>query len=275
MARLPDVGEPLPHHFETVDVRREGRTLQILLQRPEVRNAFDARMISELTTVFEEAAGDETLGCVLLRGDGPVFCSGADVNWMRAAADYSEEENREDARRLSRLFQAFVAVPCPTVAAIQGAAVGGGSGLVACADIAIAESSATFGFTEVRLGIIPAAISPFVLRKVPAAHARRYFATGETFDGQRAAGICLVSEAVPASELESRVGEVIEAILAVGPRASRQAKQLVDKVLGRPMAEVTEMTAGLIAQVRSTDEAREGLSAFLEKRSPAWREGEP
>jgi len=265
----------LKHDFETVDFRREGKRLEVRLRRPEVRNAFDARMIAELTMAFHEAAGDQDVCCVVVRGEGRVFCSGADVGWMRAAADYSAEENQADARRLSGLFQAFIAIPCPTIAVIQGAALGGGSGLVACADIAIAETEAKFGFTEVRLGIIPAAISPFVLRKVSPAHARRYFATGEVFDGRRAAEIDLVSEAVAAGALDQRVQEVVEEILAAGPVAAREAKRLVDKVVGQPMAEVTEMTAGLIAQIRSTDEAREGLSAFLEQRPPAWREGGP
>ncbi len=265
----------MKHDFETVDFRREGKKLEVQLRRPEVRNAFDARMFAELTSAFEEAAKDQESSCVVVRGEGPVFCSGADVAWMRAAADYSEAENQADARRLSGLFQAFVAIPCPTIAVIQGAAVGGGSGLVACADIAIAETGAKFGFTEVRLGIIPAAISPFVLRKVPPAHARRYFSTGEVFDGRRAAEIGLVSEAVAADALDRRVEEVVAEILAAGPVAAREAKRLVDRVVGQPMAEATEMTARLIAQVRATDEAREGLSAFLEKRPPAWREEGP
>lgn len=265
----------MKHDFETVDFHREGKRLEVRLKRPDVRNAFDARMIAELTAIFEEAARDEDLRCVVLRGEGRVFCSGADVSWMRGAADYSEGDNQADARRMSKLFQAFIAIPCPTIAVIQGAAVGGGAGLVACADIAIAEADAKFGFTEVRLGIIPAVISPFVLRKVPAAHARRYFATGEVFDGRRAAEICLVSESVPAAQLDQRVEEVVASILDAGPVAAREAKRLVDRVLGQPMAEVTEMTARLIAQVRSTDEAREGLSAFLEKRPPTWREGRP
>lgn len=264
----------MKHDFETVDFRRVGTRLGVRLKRPEVRNAFDARMISELTAIFEEAARDSDLRCVIVRGEGPVFCAGADVNWMREAAGYSDEENLEDARKLSRLFQAFISIPCPTVAVIQGAALGGGAGLAACADIAITESGAKFGFTEVRLGIIPAAISPFVLRKVSGAHARRYFSTGEFFDGRRAAEIGLVSEAVPSQQLQSRVDEVISNILGVGPRAAREAKQLVDKVSGQPMDEVTETTAQLIARLRSTDEAREGMAAFLEKRPPVWREDE-
>jgi len=260
------------HTFETVDFRRAGTRLGIRLKRPGVRNAFDALMIAELTTIFEAAAKDPHLRCVILRGDGKVFCAGADVNWMRRAADLSEAENLEDARRLSRLFEAFISIPCPTVAAIQGAALGGGAGLAACADIAIAETGAKFGFTEVRLGIIPSVISPFVLRKVPPAHARRYFATGEVFDGSRAAEIGLISEAVPSQQLLSRVDEVVANILGVGPRAAREAKRLVDTILATAYPAVTETTTALIASLRATDEAREGMAAFLEKRPPVWRE---
>lgn len=264
----------MQHTFETVDFRRAGTRLGVRLKRPEVRNAFDARMIAELTSIFEEAAQDPDLRCVILRGEGKVFCAGADINWMRAAADYTEDENRDDARKLSKLFEAFVSIPCPTVAVIQGAALGGGAGLAACADIAIAETGAKFGFTEVRLGIIPAVISPFVLRKVSAGHARRYFATGELFDGARAAEIGLISEAVPSQHLLSRADEVVTNILGVGPHAAREAKKLVDTVQGAAFPEITSTTADLIARMRATDEAREGMSAYLEKRPPVWREDE-
>ena len=264
----------MKHDFQTVDFRRAGNRLGVRLMRPAVRNAFNDIMITELTAIFEEAAADPDLRCLILRGEGPVFCAGADVNWMREAASYSQQDNLEDARKLSRLFQAFISVPCPTIAVIQGAALGGGAGLAACADIAIAETGAKFGFTEVRLGIVPAAISPFVLRKLPAQHARRYFASGEFFDGRRAAEIGLVSEAVPSQELQARVDEVVVNILGVGPHAAREAKSLVEEVAGRSVDDVTEYTAETIARLRATDEAREGMSAFLEKRPPVRREDE-
>ncbi|MAG55037.1 MAG: enoyl-CoA hydratase [Planctomycetes bacterium] len=257
-----------------MDLRRAGSRLGIRLNRPEVRNAFDERMIAELTSLFEEVAKDDSLRCVILRGEGAAFCAGADISWMRRAADYGRDDNVADARRLARLFQAFVEVPCPTVAVVQGAALGGGAGLVACADIAVAADDAKLGFTEVRLGIVPAVISPFVLRKVPDCHARRYFATGEVFDGRRASEIGLVSESVPAHQLDARVQQIIAKILTGGPRATRVAKGLVDTIRQTPSDQVFGVTADLIAELRATDEAREGLSAFLEKRHPVWREEE-
>jgi methylglutaconyl-CoA hydratase len=235
-----------------------------------VRNAFDETMIAELTSLFRDVARDDSLRCVILRGEGKVFCAGADVNWMRRAASQNRDQNLADARRLADLLQALVDIPCTTVAVVHGAALGGGSGLVAGCDIAIAEEDARFGFTEVRLGIAPAVISPFVLRKVPPGHARRYFATGETFGGKRAMDIGLVSECVPPDRLEPRLSEIVGSILAVAPRAARLAKHLIDEVLAAPRDQVTELTTNLIADLRAGDEAREGFDAFLSKRAPIW-----
>jgi len=244
--------------------------LRVTLQRPEVRNAFDDRMVRELSAVLEQAAADETLRCLVLSGAGKVFCAGADLEWMRRAASYGQRENEEDARRMSLLFRLLYEMPMLTVARIQGAALGGGTGLAACCDVTIAEEGARFGFTEVRLGIVPAVISAFVLRKISRGEARRYFQTGELFDGRRAERMGLISEAVPAETLDARVEEVVAAVLRAGPAASRLAKRLVEDVMDAPFPDVLEETSGLIARLRATPEAREGMAAFLEKRRPKW-----
>jgi methylglutaconyl-CoA hydratase len=243
----------------TLKVQRDGHLLRVTLARPERRNAFDAELIAELADAFGDV-GDAR--AVLLDGEGPSFCAGADVEWQRAAIDLSYDENVEDAMRLYRMLEAVDSCPAPVVCCVQGFALGGGSGLVACADIAIAGPDAVFGFTEVRLGIVPAVISPFVLRKVGEA-ARRYFVTGERFDATTALRIGLVSEV--AENAGERAGAMVEEILAGGPIAVREAKRLVRE---RP---VGVDTAHIAAERRTSDEGQDGLRAFLERREPAWR----
>jgi methylglutaconyl-CoA hydratase len=240
-------------------VERDGAVLRITLARPERRNAFDAELIAELTDAFADV-GDAR--AVVLAGDGPSFCAGADVEWQRSSIDLSYDENVEDAMRLYRMLETIDACPAPVVCRVHGFALGGGSGLVACADIAIATPDATFGFSEVRLGIIPAVISPFVLARIGSA-ARRYFLTGERFGADTALRIGLISEV--ADDPETRTGAVVEALLAGGPEAVREAKLLVCK---RPTG---SDTARIAAARRTSDEGQEGLRAFLEKRDAPWR----
>lgn len=256
--------------YRTIKVATAGGVGAATLARPESRNAFDATMIAELTDACARFAADDALRVVVLRGEGSDFCAGADANWMRAAGALGEAEGRADARRLADLFAAFDALPCPTVALVRGAALGGGAGLVAAADVAVAEEGAKFGFTEVRLGIVPAVISPFALRAIGARHARRYFTTGEIFDAARARDLGLVSEVVPAGTGEERVAEIVGRYLSVGPRATREAKSLVAEVSARAFPEVLDFCAGRIAAIRRTPEAQEGLAAFLGKRPPNW-----
>ena len=237
---------------------RDGHLLRVTLAKPERRNAFDAALIAELTDAFADV-GDAR--AVLLEGEGPSFCAGADVEWQRASIDLSYDENVEDAMRLYRMLETIDSCPAPVVCCVHGFALGGGSGLVACADIAIAWPDAIFGFTEVRLGIIPAVISPFVLAKIGAA-ARRYFVTGERFDAEVALRIGLVSEV--AEDAGERAEAVVADILTGGPIATREAKRLV---LDRP---VGEETARIAATRRSSDEGQDGLRAFLERRPPGW-----
>jgi methylglutaconyl-CoA hydratase len=245
----------------TLKVKRDGHLLRVTLARAERRNAFDAALIAELADAFGDV-GDAR--AVLLEGEGPSFCAGADVEWQRAAIDLSYDENVEDAMRLYRMLEAVDSCPAPVVCCVQGFALGGGSGLVACADIAIAATDAAFGFTEVRLGIVPAVISPFVLRRIGES-ARRYFVTGERLDAATALRIGLVSEV--AENVRERAEAMIEEILAGGPIAVREAKRLVRE---RPAG---ADTAHIAAERRTSEEGQDGLRAFLERREPGWRAG--
>ena len=237
-------------------IERDGPLLRVTIDKPERRNAFDAELIRELTEAFADV-GDAR--AVVLTGEGESFCAGADIEWQRSAVDLSYEENVEDALRLYGMLVAVDACPVPVVAWIQGYCLGGGCGLAACVDVAVANEDATFGFSEVKLGIIPAVISPFVLAKIGSGAARRYFLTGERFASDVALRIGLVSEIAPG------IDSVLEEILASGPSAAREAKSLVRPVPGdgRELAE-------LAARMRTSDEGQDGLRAFLERRKPGW-----
>jgi enoyl-CoA hydratase/carnithine racemase len=241
-------------------IEREGPVLRVTLARPERRNAFDAALIAELTDAFADV-GDAR--AVVLAGDGESFCAGADVEWQRASIDLSYAENVEDALRLYRMCETINACPAPVVARVHGYALGGGSGLVACADITVAAQDAIFGFSEVRLGIIPAVISPFIFAKIGPGAARRWFLTGERFGPDVALRIGLVHEV--SANPDGAVEEIVEALLAGGPEAVRAAKRLaLEQPTGRETAEIA-------AARRTSDEGQEGLRAFLEKHAPAWR----
>jgi methylglutaconyl-CoA hydratase len=240
-------------------IERDGAVLHVTIAKPERRNAFDAALIAELTDAFADV-GDAR--AVVLAGDGPSFCAGADVEWQRASIDLTYDENVDDALRLYRMLETIDRCPAPVVGRIQGYALGGGSGLVACTDVAIAAPDATFGFSEVKLGIIPAVISPFVLPRI-GQHARRYFLTGERFDAETALRIGLVHEV--AEDLDAAAARVVGELLTSGPEATRAAKELVRD---RPPP---EETARIAARLRSGREGQEGLRAFLDKRTPRWR----
>jgi len=241
-------------------IERDGPILRVTLARPERRNAFDAALIAALHEAFADV-GDARV--VVLAGDGTSFCAGADVDWQRASIDLTFEENVEDALRLYRMLAVVDSCPAPVVARIHGYALGGGSGLAACADVTVAARDAIFGFTEVRLGIIPAVISPFVLAKI-GAQARRYFLTGERFDGETAHRIGLVHEL--ADDLDSAVDRVAGELLLSAPGATRAAKRLALE----PWSDGEEL-ARIAAGLRASDEGQEGLRAFLDKREPTWR----
>ena len=241
-------------------VERAGDVLRVTLARPERRNAFDAALIAELTEAFADVRDARA---VVLAGEGESFCAGADVDWQRSAIDLSYDENVDDALRLYRMLEAVDSCPAPVVARVQGYALGGGSGLVACVDIALAAEDAVFGFPEVKLGIAPAVISPFVFAKIGTGAARRLFLTGERFDAQTALRIRLVHEV--AAELDAAVERTIGELLSSGPEAARAAKRLARE---RPGA---EDAAHVAAKLRTGAEGQEGLRAFLEKREASWR----
>jgi methylglutaconyl-CoA hydratase len=241
-------------------IDRDGDLLRVTLARPETRNAFDAALIAELSEAFVDVGKSRA---VLLAGDGPSFCAGADVEWMRSSVELDYDANVADANALRRMLAAIDACPAPVVARVHGHALGGGVGLVACADIAAADSGAVFGFSEVKLGIIPAVISPFALAKIGPSAARRYFVTGERFDAATALRIGLVHEVD--DDLDAAVGRILAELRSAGPKAARHAKRLV---LDRPDG---PETARRIAERRTSDEGQEGLRAFLERRPPSWR----
>jgi methylglutaconyl-CoA hydratase len=240
-------------------VERDGDVLRVTMARPERRNAFDASLIAELTTAFADV-GDAR--AVILSGEGASFSAGADVEWMRASIELSFDDNVADALRLRAMLEAIDGCPAPVVAAVQGHALGGGCGLVACCDVVLAEPSAQFAFSEVKLGIVPAVISPFALAKIGAGAARRYFVTGERFGADVALQIGLVHEL--ADDLASATADVVTELLSAGPQAARAAKDLARAPLS------AGETARRIAEQRTSPEGQEGLRAFLEKRAPAW-----
>ena len=244
------------------------------LNRPEVRNAFNAELIAELHETFTALAAEppDALRAVVLAGSGRSFCAGADIQWMRASLDLSIAENEADAGRMAEMFAAIDACPVPVVARVQGAALGGGMGLCAVADAVVATADATFGFTETKLGILPAVIAPFVVAKIGESAARRLFPGGERFSAQRAAQIGLVHELVDdVAGLDARVSEVLAEILSAGPTATRAAKAMIHDLRSASPDEARRLTVERIARQRTSPEGQEGLSAFLEKRAATWR----
>ena len=256
--------------YTTLRVASDGPVAMVTLARPDVRNAFDEKMIEELTRAFAGFEAGRALRAVVLTGEGKTFCAGADVNWMRRAAGYSPEENREDARRMARMLRTIDTCPLPVVGKIRGAAIGGGVGLAAVCDIAVAAADTVFSLAEVKLGILPAAISPYVLRAIGPRNARDCFLTGERFDGAEARRIGLVHVAVDPPELDAAVDRKIGAILTSGPEAVTAAKRLIERIAPMEIDAAFSVTADAIAERRASAEGKEGLSAFLEKRRPSW-----
>ena len=251
--------------------RRPDGSAWITLNRPEIHNAFDDRLIADLTAALSVLAGDDAVRAVVLTGSGKSFSAGADLNWMRRTASYGDAENLADARALAKLMGTLNELPRPTVARVNGAALGGGTGLVACCDIVVASAEALFGTTEVRLGLIPSVIGPYVVAAIGVRQARRLMLTGERIDAAEAVRIGLVHEAVAADQLDRAVEAVLGHLLRGGPAALAAAKRLVRDLAGRAIEpELIEDTAGRIAALRATAEAREGVAAFLAKRPASW-----
>jgi len=250
---------------------RDDGVATVTLNRPEVRNAFDEHLIAELTGLFQQLDQDGQVRVVVLAGNGKSFSAGADLNWMRRTAAYSKQENIKDALRLASMMRAVDKLSKPTVARVHGAAFGGGVGLIACCDIAIAAESAVFSFSEVRLGLLPAAIGPYALAAIGARNARRYFLSGERFCAEEAKRIGLVHEVVAAEELDARVGALLGELLKGGPQAQRVCKDFLAKIHRKPLGDpLTHYTSESIATRRASEEGQEGVNAFLEKRTPNW-----
>ena len=249
---------------------RADAVLEVRLDRPKQRNAFNAVLIEELTACFELASANSALRVVLLSGNGKVFCAGADIDWMRSQGELGREANLASAKQMADMFETIRSCAKPVIAKVHGAALGGGTGLTAAADIAITSHDTVFGFSEVRLGIIPAVISPYIVEKLGPAHARALFLLGSRFDGREAERVGLVFRAVAAVELDSEVEKTVQSILAGGPQAVIAAKALSLALSARDLGSERELTSRSIAEIRGTDEAREGLSAFLDQRKPAW-----
>jgi len=258
-------------------VEPDGAVARVTLARPEVRNAFDDALITELIRALEDlrdranADPDQAPRAVVLTGEGTAFCAGADANWMRRSVAYTREENEADARRMAGMLRSLDELPIPVIARVNGACLGGGMGLIACCDIVVAAEAADFGFTETRLGIAPAVISSFVLPKIGAAAARRYFLTAEIFKAAVARDIGLVHEVVPLEGLDAAVERVVGALRGCGPRAVAAAKRLIRENLALTRDEAIENSVRAIAGLRASPEGQEGLGAFLAKRAPAWK----
>ncbi len=252
----------------------EDRVASVTLNRPKLHNAFDDGMIAALTTTLSAVGDDPAVRAVVLRGAGKSFCAGGDLAWMRRMAGYGREENLADARALSELMHVLDTLPKPTIAVVHGAAYGGGVGLVACCDIAVASMGARFCLSEVKLGLIPAAISPYVVAAMGARAARRYFLTAEVFDAAEAQRTGLVHAVADEDRLDALVADLLTALSKGGPAAQAAAKRLIADLAHRPPEELRDETARRIAEIRASDEGREGVSAFLEKRPAAWT-GDP
>ena len=247
----------------TIHVHRLANVEYVTLNRPEVRNAFNEHLIAEMTTWAERAATDTSLRAVVMSGAGPSFCAGADLAWMAKMASYSQEENLRDAQVAAAMFAAIDRLPMPVIAQIHGAALGGGAGLAAVADVAVAAEDATFGFTEVKLGLIPAVIAPYVLAKIGQSAARELFVSGRRFDAAHARDIGLVHVVVPAADVIDTVNKYLIELAKNGPEAMSAAKALLRKIANRSIADVTSITAEAIAERRVSDEAQKLMKGFL------------
>jgi methylglutaconyl-CoA hydratase len=243
----------------------------VTINRPEVRNAFNDEVITELTAVFLELAKRDEVRCVVLAGAGAAFCAGADLNWMKRIAGYTREENVADATGLARMLDLVFRLPKPTIARVQGDVYAGGTGLVAACDMAVSVDTANYCLSEVKLGLIPATISPYVIRAMGTRAAHRYFLTAERFSALEAHRIGLVHEVVKADELDAKVGEIAKALVQAGPQAVKAGKQLLHDVAGHEItAGLVQRTVENIADIRASDEGREGIQSFLGKRKPNW-----
>ena len=257
--------------YETLEIERDGGIATLWMNRPDVHNAFNAQLINDLTAACQQLDADESVRVVVLAGRGKSFSAGADLNWMKAAGEASIEANVADARKLAGMLRVLSEMATPTIARVQGAALGGGMGLASACDICVASEKAIFATSEVKFGIIPSAISPYVIRAIGERQSYRYFQTAERISAQRAGELGLAHEVVAPEALDDKVAEIVAALMQGGPKSQAAAKDLIRAVAHKPVTDaVVEDTSQRIAQLRSTPEAKEGLSAFLDKRPAAW-----
>ncbi len=255
----------------SVKTEIKDQVAKVTLSRPEIHNAFNAEMVSELTNIFQEFSKDKKLRIVILSAEGKSFCAGGDLNWMKSTLKFSYEENISDAKQLAIMFKAIYECPVPVIGRIQGTAIGGGVGLVSVCDMACALESAKFALSEVRIGLLPAVISPFVLRKIIPGEARRYFLTSERFDANEARRIGLISEVTKTiEEMDLKIQGWIDSILSGGPEAIKICKKMTDEISFMELDKALEITSKQIAERRVSQEGQEGMLAFLEKRNPKW-----
>jgi methylglutaconyl-CoA hydratase len=256
----------------TLDITRDGPTARVFLNRPDVRNAFNDVVIAELGAAFRELGADASLRAIVLGGHGKAFCAGGDLNWMRAMADYSWQQNRADAQALADMLWAIYTCPLPVVGRVHGDCYAGGVGLAAVCDVLVAADSMHFCLSEAKLGLLPATIGPYVVRALGEQASRRYFATAERFSAAEAHRLGFVHEMASAESLDARVDAIVQALVANGPAAVKASKKLVQDLAGQPLTpELRADTARRIADIRASDEGREGVQSFLNKRKPSWQ----
>jgi len=252
--------------YETIALEQDGAALTLWLNRPQVKNAFNARLLCELSCALDEIAADASVRVLIISGRGDCFCAGADLEWMRAVVDYTFEQNVKDSQAIADVFFKLYTLKKPTIAAVNGAAIGGGMGFVGACDVVIASQSAVFGLSEVRLGLVPACIGPYILRRAVPGRMRRYFLTGERFGPDAAREIGLVDEVVPAAELVSAAQRMAGSLLSGMPLAQGKAKELLERASEMPLSEVVPYTVEMIAKLRAGEEAQRGMRKFLEKK---------
>jgi len=256
--------------YTVLKYEKDGRIARVTFNRPEIHNAFNSTVITEMSHLFSEIEKDEDIRVVVLTGEGKSFCAGADLNWMRGVIKQSYQENLDESNALADLFYQIYTFKRPVVGQINGAAIGGGTGFVAVCDIAIAAESAKFSFSEVKIGVVPACIGPYVIKKMGEGKARELFITGERMKAKRAFKVGLVNKVVPDDELEAEVNALVDTILTSGPEAVAMAKKLVSEVPSMTPGQFKPFTAEMIAKLRVSDEGQEGMDAFLNKRKPNW-----
>ena len=256
---------------QAIRITQQGHVATVILSRPDVRNAFNDEVIAELSQAFIQLGDDPQVRAIVLMAEGPAFCAGADLNWMRRMADYSREENEQDAEKLAFMLRTIYECPKPTIARVQGDVYAGGMGLVACCDMAVSVDTANYCLSEVKLGLIPATIGPYVIRAMGPRASHRYFLTAERFSAQQAQRIGFVHEVVPADQLDATVSTWVQALLAASPNAIKECKKLVQYVADRDITRLLiDHTVKAIADIRASDEGKEGVQSFLNKRKPAW-----